>query len=129
MNEEFDQLINELHRKLQIAKEERKRSEMEAKLLQHRVAILQRQEQSERKRYETTKAKFEEILESSRKNYDQSFIKKKKIQNIKNKFKHIQSHYVLNKSQSTNDIKVLQQIRETNKVSIFLLRIIYMKIN
>lgn len=119
MNVEFDQLINELHRKLQIAKEERKRSEMEAKLLQHRVAILQKQEKSERKRYENTKAKFEEILDSNRKNYDNSLtkiIKKNKIHNTKNKYNHIQSHYVLNKSQSTNDIKVLQKIRESNKV-------------
>lgn len=58
---EFENQIQELHRKLQIAREERKRSEMDAKFLEHRVMLLLNQEKLARRKYENTKNKLEDL--------------------------------------------------------------------
>lgn len=45
-NNDIDQYINELHRLLQSAKEERKKSDSNLVSLQHRINLLQREERT-----------------------------------------------------------------------------------
>lgn len=64
LNNEFDDYISELHRKLQIVKEERKRSEMETKILKHRVTLLHNQEKLAFQKFEKTRNKLEKIIDN-----------------------------------------------------------------
>jgi hypothetical protein len=61
LKEEYENYLKELHRKLQIAKEERKRSEMEATVLQHRVMLLLNQEKLAIRKFETTRNKLDDL--------------------------------------------------------------------
>jgi hypothetical protein len=66
LKEEYENYLQDLHRKLQIAKEERKRSEMEATVLQHRVMLLLNQEKLAIRKFETTKNKLEDLYNKRR---------------------------------------------------------------
>jgi hypothetical protein len=137
LNEEFDGIIHELHRRLQFAKEERKKTQNEAKILQHRVNLLQNQEKLAQQRFEKTKNKFEQILEK-RKFFDYSnkvsqgsqMMKNKRIEQLREQARN--QREILKKSQSSQsflsmkemtssskDLRILQQIREINAVSNF----------
>lgn len=62
INAEYEQCIQELLRRVQIAKEDRKKSEQNLKTLQHRVVLLQKQEKLAKQQFENTKQKLESIL-------------------------------------------------------------------
>jgi hypothetical protein len=137
LNAEFDGIIQELHRRLQFTKGERKKTQNEAKILQHRVNLLQNQEKLAIQRFEKTRNKFEQILEK-RKFFDYSnkisqgcqIIKDKKITQLRDNARN--QREILKKSQSlqsfnslkemnssSKDLKILQQIREINAVRNF----------
>ncbi len=66
LNQEYENYIQELHRKLQIAREERKRSEMETKVLEHRVGLLLNQEKLAKRKFESTKSKLEDLTQKKK---------------------------------------------------------------
>ncbi len=61
LNLDYENQIQELHRRLQIAKEERKKSQSEAKILEQRVTLLLNQEKIALRKYESTKNKLDDI--------------------------------------------------------------------
>ncbi len=134
IHEEFDELIHELHRKLQYAKEERKKSQAEAKTLQHRVMLLHNQEKLAQQRFERTKHKLDKIIDN-RKFFNQSSKVSKAIQSSKNNridqlreqakkqrenLKKSQSFQSLrDRTSSSRDFRVLQHIRDHSLVTFF----------
>ncbi len=136
LNEEFNGIIQELHRRLQFAKGERKKTQNEAKILQHRVNLLQNQEKKALQRFEKTRNKFAQISEK-RKFFDYShkisqgsqIINDNKLTQLRDKARN--QREILKKSQSlqsfnkdmnssSKDLKILQQIREINAVNFYL---------
>jgi hypothetical protein len=94
LNMEFDAYLYELNKKLQIVKEERKKTELNAKLLQHRVYLLHNQEKLAASRFESTKKKIEQIIENRKfinfgnlLQADVEMTKRKNLENLKNSLK------------------------------------------
>lgn len=132
LNEEYDNYIHELHRKLQIAKEERKRSEMEAKLLQHRVVLLHNQEKLAIQKFERTRNKLEQIIENrkfiSQENKVSEHVREEKRKNliklretVKSRKENLrtssQSNLRKNPLSRSKDLRILQQIRDSSKAA------------
>lgn len=61
-NNQFDECISELKRQLQLSKELRKKSEVDAKALEHRIILLKNQEKYVMLQFQNTKKKIEQIL-------------------------------------------------------------------
>lgn len=131
LNQEYDNCIHELHRRLQIAKEERKRSEMDTKILQHRVLLLNNQEKIAMKRYERTKVKLDQIVQNRKfMNYSNNLSQavkedrerqmKKLKENVNTKREKMRNNTsgIFNSfdrsGNGSKDLKVLNQIRKNN---------------
>ncbi len=76
LHAEYDYYISQLHRKYQLAKEERKRSEMEAKVLKHRVGLLHSQEKTAVQKFERTRNRLGQIIENRKFFYEEENNKK-----------------------------------------------------
>lgn len=61
---EYDECINELKKQLTIAKELRKKSEIDKKTLEHRIFLLKNQEKYVLLQFQNTKKKVEQILKN-----------------------------------------------------------------
>lgn len=66
LHDEYDHCIHMLHKRLGAVREDRKKSEMDITLLQHRVFLLHNQEKLAMQKFERTKNKLEQILDNRR---------------------------------------------------------------
>jgi hypothetical protein len=131
LQNEYDQCILDLHRKLQIAREERKKSQMDSKLLEHRVFLLQNQEKIAMQKFERTRFKLDQIL-NNRKfiNYGSNLVKgvqEEKQRELERKREYVRMRKEINSQPShqkshsmvSKDLQMLNQIRASSRVKKF----------